>query len=115
IFPNLPEAYRDALRQALDGKLMARREDPFPLGDGSTVYIRWTMHPWRSASRSVDGVVVVVQNIDVLVRARESAREAPRLKSEFLANMSHAIRTPLNGVMGRPRLLIDTPPGRQQQ
>ncbi len=115
LFPALPEPYREALRQALEGKVVTRREDPFPLGDGSSVYIRWTMHPWRSTGRLVDGVVVVVQNIDVLVRARESAREASRLKSEFLANMSHEIRTPLNGVVGMTRLLIDTRLDRQQR
>jgi PAS domain S-box-containing protein len=115
LFPALPEAYRDALRQALEGKVVTRREDPFPLVDGSKVYIRWTMHPWRRTGRSVDGVVVVVQNIDVLVRAREAAREASRLKSEFLANMSHEIRTPLNGVMGMTRLLIDTRLDREQR
>ena len=38
--------------------------------------MRWTMHPWRAAAAArVDGMVVVVQNIDVLVRAREAARE----------------------------------------
>jgi PAS domain S-box-containing protein len=115
IFPGLAETYRAALRQALEGKVVTRREDPFPLADGSKVYIRWTMHPWRRLGRRVDGVVVVVQNIDVLVRAREAAREASRLKSEFLANMSHEIRTPLNGVMGMTRLLIDTRLDRQQR
>jgi len=115
LFPSLPAAYHDALAQALAGKVVTRREDPFALGDGSKVYIRWTMHPWRRLGRRVDGVVVVVQNIDVLVRAREAAREASRLKSEFLANMSHEIRTPLNGLMGMTRLLIDTRLDRQQR
>jgi PAS domain S-box-containing protein len=115
LFPALPEAYHEALAQALDGKVVTRREDPFALGDGSKVYIRWTMHPWRRLGRRVDGVVVVVQNIDVLVRAREAARASSRLKSEFLANMSHEIRTPLSGLMGMTRLLIDTRLDRQQR
>jgi PAS domain S-box-containing protein len=115
LFPSLPAAYHDALAQALAGKVVTRREDPFALGDGSKVYIRWTMHPWRRLGRRVDGVVVVAQNIDVLVRAREAARAASRLKSEFLANMSHEIRTPLNGLMGMTRLLIDTRLDRQQR
>ena len=115
LFPALGDTYRDALRLALEGKVVTRREDPFPLADGSTVYIRWTMHPWRRSGRRVDGVVVVVQNIDVLVRAREAARQSSRLKSEFLANMSHEIRTPLSGLMGMTRLLIDTRLDRHQR
>ena len=115
LFPALPEPYRESLRLALEGKVVTRREDPFPLADGSSVYIRWTMHPWRRTGRRVDGVVVVLQNIDVLVRAREAARQASRLKSEFLANMSHEIRTPLSGLMGMTRLLIDTRLDRHQR
>jgi two-component system, sensor histidine kinase and response regulator len=115
LFPALPAAYHEALQQALAGKVVTRREDPFALGDGSKVYIRWTMHPWRRLGRRVDGVVVVAQNIDVLVRAREAARAASQLKSELLANMSHEIRTPLSGLMGMTRLLIDTRLDRQQR
>lgn len=43
-----------------------------------------------------------------LMQARDSALQSARLRSEFLGNMSHAIRTPLNGLVGMSRLLIDT-------
>jgi len=40
-------------------------------------------------------------------RAHDLALEAARLRSEFLDNMSHEILTPLNGIVGMTRLLLD--------
>jgi len=42
-----------------------------------------------------------------MARARDLALETARLRSEFLDNMSHEILTPLNGIVGMTRLLLD--------
>jgi two-component system sensor histidine kinase/response regulator len=109
VWPGMPERYRQALARALAGEVVSVPEDALERGDGSRVFLRFTVHPWRDAAGEIGGVVLVVQSIDVLVRARQAALEASRLKSEFVANMSHEIRTPLNGVIGMTRLLLDTP------
>ncbi len=108
VSPMLPEKYGLVLRRALGGEVVSAPEDAIDRGDGDTVYMRWTAHPWRGPEGEVAGVVMVAQNIDALVRAREVAMEHSRLKSEFMANMSHEIRTPMNGVIGMTRLLLDT-------
>jgi two-component system sensor histidine kinase/response regulator len=108
LWPDMPEKYERIFARAFAGEVVSEPEDALERADGSKVWLRWTVHPWRDVKGDVAGVVLAAQSIDLLVRARQSALEASRLKSDFLANMSHEIRTPMNGVIGMTRLLLDT-------
>jgi two-component system sensor histidine kinase/response regulator len=108
LWPDMPARYDKVFARALGGEIVAEPEDALERADGSKVWLRWTVHPWRDVHGAVGGVVLVAQSIDLLVRARQAAVEASRLKSEFVANMSHEIRTPMNGIIGMTRLLLDT-------
>jgi PAS domain S-box-containing protein len=107
-FPRMPEKYREAFARALQGEVVTREEDTVAFDDGARMFVRWSVHPWRHSSGQVAGVVVSIQNIDVLVKAREAALEAARVKSEFVTNVSHELRTPLSGVIGMTGLLLST-------
>lgn len=41
-------------------------------------------------------------------RVRQEAKQALKVKSEFVANVTHELRTPVNGVLGNVRELLDT-------
>ena len=108
-FPRMPERYREAVGRALRGEVVAQDEDTVAFDDGARMFVRWSAHPWRLSSGEVAGVVVAIQNIDVLVKAREAALEAGRVKSEFVGSVSRELRTPLNGVIGTAGLMLATP------
>jgi PAS domain S-box-containing protein len=115
LFPALAARYTEAIGRALAGEVVSSPEDALELADGTRVYTRWVLHPWRDPDGTVAGVVTVVQNIDLLVRGRRAAEEASRTKSEFLANVSHELRTPLGQVIGLSGLLQRTRLDEQQR
>lgn len=55
-----------------------------------------------------------IQRTEEMRVAKNMADEANRAKSAFLAVVSHEVRTPMNGIMGMVRLLIDTQMTKQQ-
>lgn len=46
-------------------------------------------------------------------RIREEADQAAKVKSEFVANVTHELRTPVNGILGNVRELLDSPHGEE--
>lgn len=48
----------------------------------------------------------LMETMELLEQARETAETATRAKSSFLARMSHEIRTPINAVVGMDDLII---------
>lgn len=50
-----------------------------------------------------------------LQRARDEALRYSRMKSAFLASVTHELRTPLHGILGFGRLLLDSEPTEQER
>ena len=72
-----------------------------PLADG-----RWLQI--RDRRTSDGGTVSIHADITERKRAEEDAEAATRAKSDFIAVVSHEVRTPMNGVLGMARLLLES-------
>jgi len=73
------------------------------------------IRPYRTLENQIDGVVLVLQDINSLKEsaakleaAREEAEMANRAKDEFLSNLSHELRNPLSVMLGWAKLLQGT-------
>ncbi|MHC6203425.1 response regulator [Breznakiellaceae bacterium SP9] len=56
--------------------------------------------PMTNNSGVVEGIMIMLHDIEDFLAAKEAAERASSVKSEFLANMSHEIRTPMNAIIG---------------
>ncbi len=86
----------------------------FQSTDGQTAWVYGQTVPLRSNDGRVTGHIGVLRDISVYKQAEEAMRQrktaaeqANEAKSRFLANMSHEVRTPLNGILGLSRMLLD--------
>lgn len=83
-------------------RLIGQAVDPERLRENGTVWI-------------LQDITALKQHQEDLRRAKIHAEEASRFKSEFLAHVSHELRSPLSGIIGMNRLVLETNLDRSQR
>jgi PAS domain S-box-containing protein len=74
VFPDLPQRWRDIHQRCLAGAVESCDEDAFIRGNGQVNWLRWEIHPWRTASGQVGGIVMFAEMINERKRAEEQLR-----------------------------------------
>lgn len=87
VFPEIPDRWKEAHRRGLAGEVLSSDGDRFERADGSEQWVRWEIHPWRSAEGKVGGIVIFSEEITQRRKA-----EADRLRSETLAFQRQQLR-----------------------
>lgn len=108
-----PEIYRNLWSLISQGKewrgeLLNRKKD------GTLLWEFASISPVSNDDGKVTNYIAVKEDITErkkmeaeLLEMKEKAEESSRVKSSLLANMSHEFRTPLNGILGFTRLLLE--------
>ena len=70
IVPDIPERWKQVHRRGLAGESLRNDEDRFERADGSVVWIRWEVLPWRTADGAVGGIILFTEDITEWKRAQ---------------------------------------------
>lgn len=63
VFPEIPERWKEIHRRCLAGAVEVSEEDKFERADGSIQWLKWQIHPWRTATGEVAGIIMMSEDI----------------------------------------------------
>lgn len=96
VVPDLPERWKELHRRSLAGESLSCAEDQFDRSDGSTIWVRWEMMPWRYDDETIGGLLLFVEDIT----DRKRAQQRLELAASVFADASEAIFvTDVNGMI----------------
>ncbi len=76
IFPEISNQWKEIHRKCLAGAVEKCDEDPFPRADGSTDWVKWEIHPWRTAKGEIGGIIIASEVITKRKQAEEALRQS---------------------------------------
>lgn len=140
VFPELPESWKAAHRLCLAGQALRSEEDSFLRPGGKREWLRWEIHPWRTADGEIGGIIILTEVITrrklaelellrnredlelqvaertrALETARNAALQASAFKSRFLTTLSHDLRQPLQSILALLGVLGKRAAGRESR
>jgi two-component system sensor kinase FixL len=100
IFPDMPDAWREAHRRALAGETVQCEQDLFVRSDGAEYWLKWEIGPWRYSGDRIGGIVIVSEDIGERVRLqRDLVENERRLKAIFESAMDAIVTTDAQGLI----------------
>jgi PAS domain S-box-containing protein len=63
LFPDIPPQWKEMHGRALRGEVLRADEDRWDREDGSTVWTRWEIRPWKTSAGDIGGILIFAENI----------------------------------------------------
>ncbi|HUI59207.1 MAG TPA: PAS domain S-box protein, partial [Steroidobacteraceae bacterium] len=96
VHPDLPETWIAVHRRGLAGELIREDEDLWVQADGTRVWLRWAVSPWRNEEGAVGGIVIITEDITRRRQAEEQLRLADAV---YRSTQQGIVVTDLDGVI----------------
>ncbi len=84
IFPEISTRWKQIHQRCLAGAIEKCEEEAFPRADGSVDWIHWEIHPWRTNSDEIGGIVIFSE----IITERKQAEMLLRGSEEQFRNMA---------------------------
>lgn len=79
VFPDLPDRWKAIHQRCLAGAVEVCAADPFPRADGSMDWVRWEIHPWRTNTDEIGGIIIFSEVITERKQAEQKVQEQATL------------------------------------
>jgi PAS domain S-box-containing protein len=84
ILPDLPSRWYEAQVRVLAGEDLAEQEDFVPHEDGSTIFLRWSLMPWRTGNGQIVGELLFTElTTEEVLAKRALAESEARFRATF--------------------------------
>ncbi len=80
VFPEIDDRWRSVHKRCLQGNAEKNEEDYFVRRDGQKEWLKWEIHPWRTGTDEVGGIIIFSE----IITERKQAQEERDITIEFL-------------------------------
>jgi diguanylate cyclase (GGDEF)-like protein/PAS domain S-box-containing protein len=96
VHPDRPEAWIAVHRRGLAGELINKDEDLWVQADGTKIWLRWAVSPWRNEEGAIGGIIMMSKDITRRRQAEERLRFADAV---YRSTQEGIVVTDLDGVI----------------